>query len=494
SSEPPSESSGGEDNWDFGTVKPVPAKPATTTSASPLPPLPAPRAPPGPSRGYSSDASETTDLTPPSSGQYRQRAASAIPTPAYGGDLPAPAKPAAHGAHPMSNPPSPRAHPHNRPSTPSGLERPGYRSNQPPAGRETSSPLPSGPGAHRPLSMPPTKTAAPGISRAKEATPLPATPSTPTRPTGSVPPIDRTTSFGNTRSNGPTGPPPPPASTKPALSSSPSAIKAPVPSKLPSTEFKNNLFISNYLRRGSPSNDSSSETAEPAAREPPRPIQTAHPVPAASPAPPAGPGFRGPGSGASSPAPPASPSGNREFTPQLRRVTNPIGMQALPTKTGTSPTPSRLPHPPKSTGGGGPGSPTTAKPISAVTPVNASSSGSPSAASFQPRTAHGSGFGGMGGPTPGNVAGVPGSPSSNRVTFTFTSPHTTHRQVIDPVIRQMQLRTPHLPARNALKTLGEAFHRVEMEIPGIAEKLLQAWIDASREVRAPGVSRPQTPR
>ncbi|KAJ1658500.1 hypothetical protein IWQ61_002263 [Dispira simplex] len=232
-------------------------------------------------------------------------------------------------------------------------------------------------------------------------------------------------------------------------------------------ELNTNLFIQNYLRRGTDSevggptsSDNLGVTNSGASgNSSKRPVSST-------------------GMGTQLTGRPAVPNTNGG-APQLRRVTNPMGLQALSGKNGVpspmgrttrpeSPTiPKSLPSPgvpgaSRSTTPSLAGKPgvtpltTPTQPVSSVSAVNASP--------------------GRNSSTPGGKP-TPASAANARVTFAFTSPHTTHRQVIDPVIRQMQLRTPHLPARNALKNLAETFHRVELEVPGITDKLLQAWIE-----------------
>ncbi|KAJ1978024.1 hypothetical protein H4R33_006082, partial [Dimargaris cristalligena] len=276
------------------------------------------------------------------------------------------------------------------------------------------------------------------------------------------------------------------------------------PPKLTGQGLNENLFIKNYLRRGTPSSELSHETAlSSSSTTSSTGLQNDSAIKSNSS------GLLSPTASTASLATVSSTtttststtSGGHDFTPQLRKVTNPLGMHALPTRNGLHSGNSS-----SSSSGSGMASASSAKLNGQHNP---GSTHLPS-----PRTAgshYGNGHGASGGasglksplmvpPKPPNLAGlslssttppgpsgIPASPSaspggsqaknSSRVTFAFTSPHTTHRQIIDPVIRQLQLRTPHLPARNALKALAEAFHRAELEVPGIADKLLQAWMD-----------------
>ncbi|KAJ1969593.1 hypothetical protein IWQ62_000521 [Dispira parvispora] len=240
-------------------------------------------------------------------------------------------------------------------------------------------------------------------------------------------------------------------------------------------ELNTNLFIQNYLRRGTDSevggptsSDNVGVTNNGASgHSSKRPVSST-------------------GVGTPLTSRSAVPNANGN-SPQLRRVTNPMGLQALSGKNGSASPMGRTTRPE---------SPSIPKPLSspgipgASRPTTPSLPGKPGMAPLSTPTQPVSSVSAVN-VSPGRNTSTPGgkptstSASNSRVTFAFTSPHTTHRQVIDPVIRQMQLRTPHLPARNALKHLTEAFHRVELEVPGIADKLLQAWIEKAAATPTP---------
>ncbi|KAJ1975924.1 hypothetical protein H4R35_002925 [Dimargaris xerosporica] len=510
-----SEDSQAEDGWDFGTVQ-RPAASAISSKldgrgqhpiASPLPSPGAQSSPYGTPR-HGSPAPEPT-------AQARQRAMSAVPlnpapgrlSSSMGSDLPplttlggAPSSPRTTGSRPGT--PGPTETAHRRHDSGTGLrvhpdpgspkvptyQRPTSVPSPKPATKmeipaRAQSPSNAIGGLLSPLkslqlqsSLLPKKPSQANLSRPRAVTSSDL--GGPLAPKSGIP--SPATGSGNSRHLGS-------ASSNSSVASSTHGNGAMnLGPGLSSNELKDNLFIKSYLRRGTATSDAPAAGTG-TSGAPPGLARNAN-LPATDPQ-------------------PASPGrlGNRlhisqstgDFTPQLRKVTNPMELKAISipdqrSSTVDHPHSPLSAHPPRASqaadgvrgqagglvraaaGAAPPGKPQltlavtpgTAKPVSSVSPITASPTKPTSA--FKPADQ-------------GELARS-ASPTGPKVTFSFTSPHTTHRQVIDPVIRQVQLKTPHLPARNALKGLADAFHRAELEVPGIADKLFQAWLERSQEV------------
>ncbi|KAJ1978094.1 hypothetical protein H4R34_003332 [Dimargaris verticillata] len=507
-----SDESQAEDGWDFGTVQrpaasAFPPKPEGRGQHPISSPLPSPGARPSP---YGTPRHGLP--APESTAQARQRAISAAPlnpapgrlSSSVGSDL---QPPNVLGAAP----PSPRAT-GSRPGTPGATEN-AYRRHDSGTGlRMHPDPgSPKAPTYQRPTSVPspkpavktelPTRSESPSSPIAGLLSPLKSLqlqssllPKKPSQANLSRPRAVTSSDLGGQMA--PKSGIPGPAmgsgnSRHLGTASSNSSVASSTHSNsglnqgpgLSSNELKDNLFIKSYLRRGTAASDAPAtgtlvapDHARNASLPPTDPLS-------------------------------ASPGrlSNRlhvsqstgDFTPQLRKVTNPMELKAIsvpdPRSSALNHPHSPLSaHPPRSSQAadgvrgqaGGPMRSTTgaapsgkpqltltvtpgaAKPVSSVSPVTASPTKPTS--TFKPANQ--------------DELARSASPTGPKVTFSFTSPHTTHRQVIDPVIRQVQLKTPHLPARNALKGLADAFHRAELEVPGIADKLLQAWLERSQEV------------